>query len=380
MLYLDNAATTLKKPLCVCRAMIYNTLNNSVNAGHGGHFYSIRGMKGIYESAEKIAELINVKNPERIAFTQNATYALNMAIRGAVEKNDHIVTTCMDHNSVLRTAADLGNFTMVGADKTGYVTPENIERAIKPETKLIVMTHISNVSGTVEPVEAVGKIAKKHGILFMVDAAQSVGVKDIDAEKLGADMLAFSAHKGLMGPLGVGVLYVSENVDLKPVITGGTGVDSKNLIQPRTFPDMIHSGTMNTPAIMSCAAAADYLKKRGAENIGERESELAMRFIENIKNMDNIKVYGKTEKKGRSGIVSFNVGNISSTEIAEILNDEYKICTRGGWHCAYPAHCAIGSGESGAVRVSFGAFDDGYALDRITEAVYEISKRYKNKP
>lgn len=380
MLYLDNAATTLRKPLCVQKAMIYNTLKNSVNAGHGGHFYSINGMKGIYESAEKIAELIGVRNPERIAFTQNATYALNLGIRGVIGNDDHIITTCMDHNSVLRTVSDLGNFTMVEADNVGYVDSDAVERAIKPETKLIVMTHISNVSGTVEPVEAVGKIAKKHGILFMVDAAQSVGVTDIDAEKIGADMIAFSAHKGLMGPLGVGVLYVSESVDLKPVITGGTGVDSKNLMQPRTFPDMIHSGTMNTPAIMSCAAAVDYLKKHGAENIGERERELAVRFIENIKNMDKIKVYGKTEKNGRSGIVSFNVGNISSTEIAEILNDEYKICTRGGWHCAYPAHCAIGSGENGAVRVSFGAFDDGYALDRITEAVYEISKRYKNKP
>ena len=217
MLYLDNAATSLKKPFCVYSSMIYNTLKNSVNAGHGGHLYSIRGAKGIYNTSEKLSEFLGISNPERIAFTQNATYALNMGMRGFLEKKDHVVTTCMEHNSVLRTLNSLCDYTMVNADITGFITPSDIEKALKPETKLIVINHISNVCGTIQKIKEISKIAKKHNIPLMVDASQSVGTIKIDVENTGIDMLAFSGHKGLMAPLGTGVLYVSENIKLKPV-------------------------------------------------------------------------------------------------------------------------------------------------------------------
>lgn len=374
MLYLDNAATTLKKPFCVYRSMIYNTVRNSVNAGHGGHFYSIRGAKGIYETAEKLSEMLGIKKPERLAFTQNATYALNMGIRGLVGENDHVVTTCMEHNSVLRTLNSLCSYTMAEADSYGTVNPVNIEAAIRPETKLIVVNHISNVCGTIQNIKEIGKIAKEYGIPFMVDAAQSIGVINIDVEDLGIDMLAFSGHKGLMAPLGVGALYVSENVKLRPVITGGTGSDSGNLNQPEIMPDMLQSGTLNTPAIMACAKAVDYIMKRGIESIAEEELYLALRFIEKIKNIKNVKVYGKLTGEERNSTVAFNIEGMDSTELAERLNDEFKICVRGGWHCAYPAHCAIGSEKSGAARASFGIFNTIYAPDKLADAVYKISK------
>ena len=377
MLYLDNAATSLKKPFCVYRSIIYNTFINSVNSGHGGHFYSLKGAKKIYDAREKIADLFGITNPERISFTQNATYALNMAIRGILKEGGHAVTTSMEHNSVFRTLNDVCKYSMVSGDKEGVVSPEEIEKVIKPDTRLIVINHVSNVSGTIQDIGKIGEIAKKHGIPFLVDASQSAGTIDIDVEKMGIDMLAFSGHKGMMGPLGTGVLYVSDRLALKPSITGGTGSDSKNLNQPEVMPDMLESGTMNTPGIIALGKAAEYLKKRGITNIYKEENYLAMRFIDKIKDIENIEIYGKKVSEGRNSTVSFNIKGVASTEIAQRLNDEYGICVRGGFHCAYPAHCTLGSKEYGTVRASFGAFNTIYAPDKLAQAMYNLSKEYK---
>ena len=372
MLYLDNAATTFKKPFCVYRSMIYNTIRNSVNAGHGGHYYSIKGAKGVYNTAEKIAGMLNVTNPERIAFTQNATYAINLGIRGIIGSEDHVVTTCMEHNSVLRTLNGLCEYTMVNADCEGMVSPDDIEKAIRAETKLIVVNHASNVCGTIQKIKEISKIARKHKIPFMVDASQSIGVIDFDVD--GIDMLAFSGHKGLMAPMGVGVLYVADGIKLKPVITGGTGSESKNLNQPEIMPDMLQSGTLNTPAIMACGTAVDYIMEKGIKEIEEWEMYLALRFIEKIREIKNVKIYGKKGMGERNGTVAFNIGKMDSTETASLLNDEFSIAVRGGWHCAYPAHCAVGSKEKGAVRASFGLFNTIYSADKLADAVYKISK------
>lgn len=377
MLYLDNAATSLKKPFCVYKSIFYNTVLNSVNAGHGGHFYSLRGAKKIYDAREKISALFGIKNPERIAFTHSATYALNMAIRGILKEGEHVVTTSMEHNSVFRTLNSLGEYSVVYADKEGTVLPQKIEKAITPKTRLIVVNHVSNVSGTIQDIKKIGEIAKKNNIPFLVDAAQSAGVVDIDVEDMGIDMLAFSGHKGMMGPLGTGVLYISDSLALKPVITGGTGSDSKNLNQPEIMPDMLESGTMNTPGIIALGRAAEYLKKGGITNIYKEENYLAMRFIEKVANIENVEIYGKKESLGRCATVSFNIKGVASTEIAQRLNDEYGICVRGGFHCAYPAHCTLGSEKYGAVRASFGAFNTIYAPDKLSEAVYNLSKKYK---
>ncbi len=374
MLYLDNAATSARKPAGVYGSYFFNIIKNSVNAGHGGHGYSLRGALGVYDATEALAEFFNIDNPERIAFTYNATYAINLALRAVLEENDHAVTTCMEHNSVLRTLYDLGNFTIVKAEKDGTVNPEDIEKAIRPDTRLIVMSHATNTCGTVQDIAEVGRIAKKHGVIFMVDAAQSAGNIEIDVKEMGIDILVLSAHKGLLGPLGVGVLYVSPDIELKAVITGGTGSDSKSLAQPKSMPDIFHSGTMNTPAIMACRAAVKYLMQRGVANIGAEERYLAERLIENMQEMPGVKVYGKARGINRNGTVLFNIGNIESGVAAETLEKQFGIAVRGGWHCAYRAHMALGSAEAGALRASFGAFDSVNAVEKISDAVYKLAK------
>ncbi len=374
MIYLDNAATTIRKPLRVYSSLFFNTLFYSVNSGHGGHFFSTKGAKKIYDTSEAIAELLNIENPEQIAYTYNATYAINLAIDGIINPGEHIITTVMEHNSVLRTVHKHGNYTMVPASCDGTVFPKSIEAAIKPETKLIVVNHISNTSGTIQNIKAISKIAKKHNIIFMVDASQSIGSVTIDVKDMGIDILVFSAHKGFLGPLGVGILYISPRLNPKPVITGGTGSDSKNLEQPIFMPDIFQSGTMNTPAIIACKSAVSYLKKRGVETIGAEERYLAIRFIENAMNMKNIKIYGKKKGDNRNGTVLFNIGDMDSIEAADILNSEYGIALRGGWHCAYYSHLVLGSAKSGALRLSFGPFDGVNTLEKITDAVYKMSK------
>lgn len=370
MLYLDNAATSRRKPLPVYLSMAKNTLANSVNAGRGGHRLSMRGMEKIIETQDLIAELFNIKNPQNIAFTQNATYALNMAIMGTLSRGGHAVVTQMEHNSVLRPVHRLGNFTVVRADRRGYVEPEAVRAAIKEDTRLIVCTHASNVCGTIEPVEEIGKIAAENGAAFLVDAAQTAGCLDIDAERIGADMIAFSGHKGLMGPLGTGGLYVRSPDLLEPIITGGTGSNSESLDQPRIMPDMLHCGTLNTPAIASLGTAARFILREGAGGIGEREAELADRLTDRLINIPDVTLYGAAR---HTGVVAFNIKGLDSGETARRMSKELAV--RAGWHCAPLAHEALGTSRTGAVRISFGAFNTRADADKAADAVYRAAKK-----
>ena len=373
MLYLDNAATSYKKPARVYWSMFKNTWINSVNAGHGGHAYSIRGAAEIVKTSEKLAELFHIQDPEQIAYTQNATYGLNMAIGGLLQKGGHAVVTQMEHNSVLRPVYHYGNYTMVKADKQGRVDPADVEAAIRPDTAVIVCTHISNVCGTVQPVEKIGRIASQRRIPFLVDAAQSAGCTEIDVEKMHIDLLAFSGHKGLLSPLGTGGLYVRKSVQLEPVLFGGTGSYSESMMQPRIMPDMLQCGTLNTPAILAMGAGVDYIRRRNPACIEEQERRLAQRFINEVANIDGVTIYGILDGTERNGTVAFNIQNMDSIETAQRLNDTFKICVRGGWHCAYPAHVALDSEKTGAVRVSFGAFDHTRHVERTVDAVYKIA-------
>lgn len=376
MIYLDNAATSYNKPYGVYFQMLKNTVINSANAGRGGHYYSIRAAKGIYETQEAICELFNISSPDRLAFTQNATQALNYAILGILSKNSHAIITQMEHNSVLRPVHRSCSYTIVKADNEGYVNPCDIEKAIKPTTKMIIMTHASNVCGAIEPIREVSQIAHRNGIIFMVDAAQTAGCLDIDVERDGIDLLAFSGHKGLMTPMGVGGLYVKEGIDIKPVITGGTGSMSKSILQPDFMPDMLQSGTLNAPAIISAKKSVNLILKETPKAIGDMERELAKGLIEELKNINKIKIYGP-QNKNRNGTVAFNIEGMDSVSVAVELNDKYKICTRGGWHCAYPAHEAIGSEKNGAVRASFGFFNTKRDVNKLVDAVLKISKGIK---
>lgn len=374
MIYLDNPATSMKKPSVVYDAMCRYTAAYSVNAGRGGHYASIKGAEGIAAAQEELAELFNVKNPERIAFTQNATYALNMAIGGLLTRSDHAVITSMEHNSVLRPVHRLCSYTIVEADRFGVISPADIEAAIRPNTKLIITTHASNVCGTVMPVREIGEICRRHNIPYLVDAAQTAGIIPIDVDDMNISLLAFSGHKGLMGPLGTGGLYVREDVRLMPVISGGTGTDSMNKNQPDTMPDMLHSGTMNTPAIMTLGTAVRYIKQVGIKNIEEKEHSLAEYLFRELNNIRGVRVYG-LPSGNRNGTVAFNIGSLDSQEAADILNRDFGIATRGGYHCSYIAHQTLGTEKTGAVRVGFGFFSSRREADILLSAVNKTAAK-----
>lgn len=367
MLYLDNAATSRRKPVGVYASMIRNTLFGSQNAGRGGHKLSMAGVRTILDTQDAAAELFKIKNPQNITFMQNATYALNTAIRGVLRAGDHVIATAMDHNSVLRPVHEWDDYTIVDADGEGFVNPADVENAVKENTRLIICTHASNVCGTLQAVEEIGEIAKRHGALFLLDTAQTAGCVDIDTQKINVDFLAFSGHKGLMGPLGTGGLYVKNPKTIRPIVTGGTG--SNSIRQPDFMPDMLHSGTMNTPAIAALGEGIRYILRRGAAGIGEHENYLADFFESELMNMRGVRVYGR---KPKIGITAFNIDGMDSVYTAQLLGDKFAL--RAGYHCAPLAHRALGTSDVGAVRASFGAFSKKRDAKRLADAVYRIVK------
>ena len=373
MIYLDNAATSLKKPISLYPSILKNTIINSANAGRGGHFYSLRASELIYKTSESLCELFNIDDPERIAYTQNATMALNMGILGLLDKNSHVIITQMEHNSVLRPIHKTCPHTMIMADKSGRINVSDIEKAITDNTKMIICTHASNVCGSIMPIDEISKIAHKYGLYFMVDAAQTAGSVPIDVRKTDIDIMAFSGHKGLMMPMGTGGIYVKNGIRLTPVITGGTGSFSENLEQPDFMPDILQSGTLNAPAIISAKESIDFILKQGSGEILKKEVELSDFLIDELNNVKNVTIHSPLAN--RNGTVSFNIKNRDSVEIAEILNTDYKICTRGGWHCAYPAHCALNTQKSGTVRASFGYFNSKSDAIKLVDAIYKISEK-----
>lgn len=370
MLYLDNAATSARKPARVYARLFWNTLFFSGNAGRGGYKMSLDTARAIVDTQDLIAQLMNISNPQNIVFTQNATYALNTAIFGT--EPGHVVITAMEHNSVLRPAFCRGNYTVAEADKYGLVDVKSIEDAIREDTKLIVCTHASNVCGTIQPVAKIGEIAKKHNIPFLIDAAQTAGCLDIDAEKMNADMIAFSGHKGLMGPLGTGGLYIKNPEKISPFAVGGTGSNSESVIQPEFMPDKFLSGTINTPAIAALGEGVRYILKHGIDEIREHEIYLAKQFKNNLKNMENVTVYGAGESVAS---VAFNIDGLGSEEAFERLGK--NVAVRAGYHCAPLAHKTLGTERTGAVRASFGLFNNTRDVSKITDCVYRASREFK---
>lgn len=362
MLYLDNAATTVRKPLSVYMSLIYNTLFRSFNAGRGAHSRSLKASEIIIDTQEIIAQLLNIDNPQNIAFMPNATYALNAAILGA-HAGKHIVVSQMEHNSVLRPVHSLGNYSIVPADTEGRVSAESFKSVITADTGLVICTHASNVCGTIEPVAEIAAAAHEAGALFLLDASQTIGSEKIDNAGINADFIAFPGHKGLMGPLGTGVLYVKDINTIDPVITGGTGSLSDSLLQPRIMPDMLHSGTVNTPAVAALGSAVKYILKH-REEIRCREAAAVRAFEERLRGINGVKLYGNANK---TGISAFNIGNYTSDEAEELLRG--KIALRSGFHCAPLAHKALGTENTGLLRVSFGAFDGIDKAKRAAEAV-----------
>lgn len=378
MIYLDNAATTMKKPQCVIDAVV-NAMTHMGNAGRGANEAALDASRVIYDTREKISDLFNLQNPSRVAFTCNSTESLNTAIKGVLTRSDHAITTSLEHNSVLRPLYELESkgmeLSVVECDENGNINYDDFESLIKDNTKAIVCTHASNLVGNLLDVKKIGEIAKKYNLVFIVDASQSAGVFPIDMQDMNIDILCFTGHKGLLGPQGTGGLCVRENVNIRPLKVGGSGVNTFSKTHPDVMPTMLEAGTLNGHAIAGLNAALDYLKEEGIENIRNREEELMFRFYNGIKDIKDIKIYGNFENK-RAAIVTFNIGDIDSAAFSDELSLYYNISTRPGAHCAPLMHKAMDTVDQGAVRFSFSHYNTEEEIDTAINAVKEIAATY----
>ncbi len=380
MIYLDNAATTYPKPEKVYEKVMDCMKNYCANPGRAGHKLAMKAAREIYDARENVARLFNIDNPMNIVFTNNATESLNLAIKGSVKAGDHIITTSMEHNSVIRPIKALEMIgvenTIVQCDSEGFLDIDDIKKAIKPNTKLIVTTHASNVCGTIIDIKSVGNVAKENNILYLVDASQTAGVYDINIQDMNVDMIAAPGHKCLLGPQGTGVLYIREGLNLTILKEGGTGSKSEDLFQPELLPDKYESGTHNTPGIVGLGEGIRFIFEEGIENIREHEEKLCEYMLNRLEEIPNITVYGPKDSKKRASVISINIGTIDSGEITFLLDSEYDIATRSGIHCAPLAHKTLGTLQQGAVRFSLGYFNTKDDIDKAIDALKEIVEKY----
>ena len=377
MIYFDNAASSLCKPKEVTEAVNDCLLNYSANPGRSGHKLALRAGRVVYETRVNLAGFFGITDPLRVIFTSGATHSLNLAIKGSLKKGDHVITTSMEHNSIYRPLSKLQEngleLSIIECPYGGPVIVTEIEDAIKQNTKMIICTHASNVTGTIMPVKEIGDLCRKHGLMFLVDAAQSAGVLDIDVDDMNIDLLAAPGHKGLMGIQGIGILYIGERADVTQLMEGGTGSSSEQIIQPLLIPDRYESGTLNLPGIVSLNAGVSFISFVKRQKIHDHINNLTRIFLDGIKKIKPITVYG--QKTPSVAVVSINLDNVSSSELAFILDDEYGICTRAGLHCAPLAHKTLGTLESAAVRFSFGYFNTEDEIEICLKALDMISRR-----
>lgn len=360
MIYLDNSATTLIKPPQVAQA-VYDAINTMGNSGRGAYNSSISSSMVLYETRELIAEMFNLHYPEQVAFTLNATEALNTAINGLISSNDHIITTELEHNSVLRPLYRLEEkgteLTIIKANDWGNINYIDIEKAIKYNTKAIVCTHCSNLTGNVLDIAKIGEICKRHNILFILDASQSAGIFDIDMEKQNIGVVCFTGHKSLYGPQGTGGICIKKGVNISPLKVGGSGIKTFEKTAPSSMPEHIEAGTVNSHSIAGLKAGLEFIQKTGISKIREKENMLVDLFYNSIKNIKDIKIYGDFSTKERGPIVSLNLGNYSSSSVSDELFERFEIATRSGGHCAPLMHKALSTEKQGAVRFSFSYFN-----------------------
>lgn len=377
MIYLDNAATTMHKPKEVIDAVI-NAMSSMGNAGRGASEASLSASRIIYDTREKLCKFFNGENPKQIVFTNNSTESLNVAIKGLLNAGDHVITTMLEHNSVLRPLYEMREkgveLTIIESDKNGSFRLEDMEAAIQPNTMMIVCTNGSNLTGNYVPLKPVGELAKRHDILFVVDASQTAGVFPIDVQDMMIDVLCFTGHKGLLGPQGTGGMYVREGLKIRPLKTGGSGVQTYSKTHPAEMPTALEAGTLNGHGIAGLHAAMSYLEETGVDQIRAREQELMWRFYEGVKDIPEITIYGDFSTKERCAIVTLNIGDYDSSEVSDALLTEYSISTRSGGHCAPLMHEALGTVEQGAVRFSFSHYNTEEEVDAAIEAVRELAK------
>lgn len=375
MIYFDNAATTIQKPKQVVEA-VTQALCSMGNAGRGAHNASMGASRMLFDTRKKLAELFGGNNPAQVVFTSNSTESLNMALKGLLNPWDHVITTQLEHNSVLRPLYELEDkgveLTILNSDAKGRICYEDFEKEIKKNTKMIVCTHGSNLTGNLTDIRRVGEIARSHGLLFVVDASQTAGVFPIHVEEMKIDVLCFTGHKGLLGPQGTGGMYVREGVIIRPLKTGGSGVQTYSRTHPSQMPTALEAGTLNAHGLAGLDAALDYLKDTGIDVIRKKEQELMWYFYQKVLEIPGITVYGDFDSQERCPMVSLNVKDYDSSEVSDFLFTEYGISTRPGAHCAPLMHQAMGTERQGAVRFSFSHYNTIEEIDIAVQALKEL--------
>ncbi|APU58886.1 aminotransferase class V-fold PLP-dependent enzyme [Clostridium botulinum] len=375
--YLDNAATTYPKPEKVYSSILNYMKNVGASPGRGGYENALTGDRMVYKCRHSLINLFNFNKIENVVFTSNITASLNILIKSIVKDGWHVITSSMDHNSVIRPLVSLEKSDKIELDilncsEEGLINIEDFKNAIKDNTKLVVLSHASNIVGTIQPLETIGKLCKEKGIYFIIDSAQTAGVLPLNFQNLNCNALAFTGHKALLGPQGIGGFIIDDELNniATNFIEGGTGSLSESTLQPDFLPDKFESGTMNTPGIAGLLAGIEYINEEGLNAIKEREEYLSRKFINGLLNIDSVKVYGPLDSSLRTATISINSSKIDNSELGFLLDSEFGIMVRTGLHCAPLAHKTIGSFPQGTLRFSFGAFND---IKDINYALYALN-------
>ncbi len=376
-IYLDNAATSFPKPKEVATAVYDFMVNNGTSSGRGSYKKAMQSDYIVYECRKLIGKLFNFDNPKKVVFTSNVTDSLNIAMRGILKENDHVITSSLEHNAVWRCLKTLERDINIKIDtvecsKDGITNSQDIKKYIKKDTALIVFTQASNVLGTIQPIREIGAIAREYNIPFLVDSAQSAGAMKIDVKEDNIDILAFTGHKSLLGPMGTGGLIINTDIDIKPLKAGGTGGDSAYEYQPDYYPNHLETGTSNVSGIAGLREAIKFLNKEGIENIHNKEKELTKYALEKLETVKDIEIYGPRDCEKMLSVISFNIKDKRPEDVGSILDQKYDIMLRAGLHCAPTAHSMIGTKDRGTLRIGLGYFNEKEDIDKLVEALNNL--------
>lgn len=375
MIYLDNAATTLQKPRRVAEA-VAEAMCSLGNAGRGVHEATLGASRVIFDTRKRLADFFHAEKPKQIVFTMNSTESLNIAIKGILQSKDHVITTELEHNSVLRPLYEMEKkgveLTIIRSDEKGRIDLSDFEREIRENTRMIVCTHGSNLTGNLVDIAKIGETARRHQVLFCVDASQTAGVFPIDVQEMKIDILCFTGHKSLLGPQGTGGMYVREGITIRPLKSGGSGVQTYSREHPADMPTALEAGTLNGHGIAGLNAAVAYIQETGMDAIRKREQDLMQRFYEGVREIPGVKIYGDFTTYHRCPIAALNLGDYDSSEVSDELFMTYGIATRPGAHCAPLMHKALGTVKQGAVRFSFSHYNTEEEIDAAVTAIREL--------
>ena len=379
IVYLDNAATTFPKPEGALDRMIELYKEKGVSPGRGSYDLAFEAEDIVHDVRKRLARMFNTPSPERVVFTSNATDSLNIAIQGIVKKGDHVVSTRLEHNSVLRPLYHMRekgiiSYDLVDFDNSGFVDPDDIAKAIKQNTGLVVINHISNVLGTIQPIREIGDISSKKGIPLVIDAAQSAGVIPMDMEKMNISAVAFTGHKSLLGPTGMGGLAVSPDLEIEPLRFGGTGIDSESPVHNTTYPHRLEAGTVNMIGILGLSEGLRYIENTGMESIHKREMELFCKLRDGLSKLESVEIYCSENTENHAALLTVNIKGMDPGDAGSILDADYNIAVRTGLHCAPHVHENIRTFPRGAIRFSFGPFNTAEHVNKAIVAMTEIDR------